>query len=181
MRSLSAAGRNSEPILVSQMIEQSESSQDVLKEGKAFYCQLVCYLTWIHIPADAMSRPMFYLACQVCKRKVFQMVDQYRCENCDKFYEDVVPTYNFRITISDCSGSIDVGCFGEVGEAILGMSGAEFFNNYHEDLPKIKDLRQSLLFKQIAITCRGKLDQYIQNERPQAIKYQVIKVNEFDL
>ena len=136
MRSLSAAGRNSEPILVSQMIEQSESSQDVLKEGKAFYCQLVCHLTWIHIPADAMSRPMFYLACQVCKRKVFQMVDQYRCENCDKLHETNLPTYMLSALISDVSGNVMVQFPRELGDSIMNGKSATEFKEMKDELQK---------------------------------------------
>ena len=73
---------------------------------------------------------MYYLACQVCKRKVFQVGEQFRCENCDKFFNDVVPTFNFRIMVSDCSDTINISCFGESGESILGMTGAKFYTDY---------------------------------------------------
>ena len=59
-------------------------------------------------------------------------------------YDDAVPTYNFTIRISDCSGTMMVGCFGEIGETILGMSAREFFR-IHEDTAKVKDMTMNVL------------------------------------
>ena len=49
---------------------------------------------------------MFYLGCPVCKKKVVDDGQGYRCEKCMKTHEDAVPTYNFSIRVSDCTDSM---------------------------------------------------------------------------
>ena len=85
---------------------------------------------------------MFYLACQNCRKKVFDEGSSYRCDNCDKSFDDAMPVYNFSVLVSDCSSSLRAQCLGECGEDILGMKGAEFYKDYHEDYDKMKTLRQ---------------------------------------
>ena len=90
--------------------------------GEPFYCGISGVLTWITIPLDVMDRPMYYLACQICKRKVVDAQTSYECIVCEKKFEDAVPTYNFSVQVSDSSGALWVNCFGETGDAILGMT-----------------------------------------------------------
>ena len=71
------------------------------------YCKIVCELTWLYIP-ESPERMMFYLACQHCRKKVHDVGNSYRCDTCDKSSEDAVPTYNFRVMISDCSASTHI-------------------------------------------------------------------------
>ena len=59
-------------------------------------------------------------------------------------FDDAVPTYNFTIRISDCSGTLMLGCFGEIGEKILGISAREFYS-FHEDTAKVKDPTMNVL------------------------------------
>lgn len=89
---------------------------------------------------------MFYLACKVCKKKVFKDKSGvgYNCESCMRMSEDCMPTYNFSIRVSDCSGTIMLGCFGEVGETVLGINAREFFQ-MHEDTFAVKDLTMNRL------------------------------------
>ena len=89
---------------------------------------------------------MFYLACEVCKKKVMKDVSGsgYNCESCMRTFENCVPTYNFSIRVSDCSGSLTVGCFGEIGETILGINAQQFFA-MHEDIFAVKDLTMNRL------------------------------------
>lgn len=103
------------------MKDHAEKDADV-QNGKPFYCNINCDLSWVFVPENT-DRQMFYMACESCKKKVIQ-VDRgnYQCETCQRFYESAVPTYNFSIRVSDCSGSLMLGCFGEIGETILGMN-----------------------------------------------------------
>ena len=80
------------------------------------------------------DRKMFYMACETCKKKVYpsDMGHGYRCESCNRQFENANPTYNFSVKISDCSGSIALSCFGEIGETILGINARKFFE-IHED------------------------------------------------
>ena len=89
--------------------------------GKPYYCNLNCDLSWVFVPENA-DRQMFYLACEVCKKKVIQTGTNYHCESCSRSFENMVPTYNFSIRVSDCSGTLMVSCFGEIGETILGIN-----------------------------------------------------------
>lgn len=76
-------------------------------------------MSWIFVP-EGTDRQMFYLACEVCKKKVLECSTGakkiYECESCNRQYENCVPTYNFSIRISDCSGTAMLSCFGEIGE-----------------------------------------------------------------
>jgi len=68
------------------------------------------------------DRQMFYMACEQCKKKVMQVETGFHCENCMRTFASAVPTYNFSVRVSDCSGTIIVSCFGDIGDKILGMS-----------------------------------------------------------
>lgn len=64
------------------------------------------------------------------------------------------------------------------------MSGADFYTNYNEQIEKLKDLRQSRLFKPIMITVRAKLDSnnfsQAENFKP-TIKYTAMNASEYSL
>jgi len=99
------------------------------------------------------------MACESCKKKVLQSMDRYTCESCGKASETATPTYNFSIRVSDCSGSIILSCFGEIGDTILGMNAREFYK-MHEDTAAVKDLTMNLLNqRQLALVVRGKIDE----------------------
>lgn len=70
---------------------------------------------------------MFYLACKMCKKKVIDESNGYRCERCEKTFADAVPTYNFAMRVSDFTDTHIFNVLGDVGEAILGMTAAEFY------------------------------------------------------
>ena len=93
------------PTLIKELVSYAEADPEV-QNGKPFYCQLLCEVTWIYVPLDQFEKPMFYLACQICKRKVVDNGNRYECAFCDKTSESAIPTYNFQVLVSDCSGSI---------------------------------------------------------------------------
>lgn len=69
-----------------------------------------------------VDEKMCYNACSVCKKKVLDEPAGYRCENCDKTYQSMVPTYTINAKISDLSGSIYISFMREAGDAIMGKS-----------------------------------------------------------
>ena len=93
---------------------------------------------------EGAGRQMFYLACEQCKKKVLPSGAGYDCENCNRRYDDAVPTYNFSFRVSDCSGSLMLSCFGEMGETILGISAREF-RAMEENSAAVKDLTMNRL------------------------------------
>ena len=85
-------------------------------------------LSWVFVP-EGTDKKMFYMACPKTKRKVMDTGNgMSHCESCMKSYNnaDCVPTYNFSIRVSDCSGTLIVSCFGDIGDAILGKTASEF-------------------------------------------------------
>ena len=103
---------------------------------------------------------MFYLACEQCKKKVVVDISGrgYSCESCGRVYQNAVPTYNFSVRISDCSGTIMLSVFGEIGETLLGLNAREFFA-LHEDAAAVKDLAMNQLHQsQLALVVRAKVD-----------------------
>ena len=103
---------------------------------------------------------MFYMACEYTKKKVMREDSgRYWCTSCNKYYESAIPIYNFSIRVSDCSGSIILSCFGEIGDSILGMNAREFYR-IHEDTAAVKDLTMNLLNqRQMQLVVRGKVDE----------------------
>ena len=86
------------------------------------------------------------------------MIDEsggYRCENCQRNYEEAVPTYNFSIKISDASGAMTASILGEMGDHIMEMPCKQFYD-IHQDLEALKNLRSSQCFKHFNVTLRAK-------------------------
>ena len=70
MRSLTQSSANlSSKILLLEEMEKFVSQDTGVLSGKAFFCTVICELTWVFIP-DTIEKQMFYLACQICKKKV---------------------------------------------------------------------------------------------------------------
>jgi hypothetical protein len=75
----------------------------------------------------------FYLACPEdnCRRKVFEndgmsgQTGKYRCEHCNRCYENAVPSYMLLCKIGDFSDSVYVNFYRHQAEAIMGGVTAE--------------------------------------------------------
>ena len=100
------------------------------------------------------------MACPSDKRKMTENgANGYFCEACQKAYADAIPTYNFSIRVSDCSGTLILSCFGDIGDSILGINAREF-HQMHEDVAAVKELTMNVLHtRQLALVVRGKLDE----------------------
>lgn len=138
-------GKSKTPTLLIAQLQKHVAEDNEVMGGKPFYCNLNCDLSWVFVP-ESSDRQMFYKACEVCKKKVIEDSSGvgYNCESCMRSFENCVPTFNFSIKVSDCSGSLMLSCFGEIGETILGINAKEFFA-MHEDTVEVKDLTMNLL------------------------------------
>ena len=87
---------------------------------------------------------MFYLASETDKKKLFSNGDGSYTDASGRRYDNAIPTYNFSFRVSDCSGSLVLSCFGEIGETILGINASEF-QAMHEDSQAVKDLTMNRL------------------------------------
>lgn len=107
------------------------------------------------------------------------MIDEsggYRCENCQRNYEEAVPTYNFSIKISDASGAMTASILGEMGDHIMEMPCKQFYD-IHQDLEALKNLRSSQCFKHFNVTLRAKADSRMGSSQDDSgIRYTVIRV-----
>ena len=123
---------------------------------------------------------MFYMACESCKKKVMPCDGGYACESCMRNYENAVPTYNFSVKVSDCSGTLMLGVFGEIGESVLGMTAREFLA-IHEDTHQVKDLTMNRLHQEpVTMVVRAKVDQQGYSEDGPSIRYTAIRVADFN-
>lgn len=127
---MGGAPSNTPTLLIEELTKFCSEDSEVLS-GKPFYANLHCDIAWIFTPQDP-TRNMFYLACPTCKKKVTDDGQGYRCENCNKVYEDAVPTYNFSYKVSDCSGTMTLQCLGEAGDKVLGIDCKTLYNIHQE-------------------------------------------------
>jgi len=142
--------------------------------GKPFYANVNCDLSWIFVPENP-DRHMYYLACERCKKKVMEDPAGYSCESCSQVFEKAVPTYNFTVRISDCSGSLTMSCFGEIGETILGINCQQFFA-MHEDTYAVKDLTMNRLYDNpLTLVIRAKVDPNGYSEDGPCIRYTAVR------
>jgi hypothetical protein len=125
-----------------------------------------------YITGEDGSRPFYYLACSVCKKKVSDEGGVYRCEGCQKSYEEVNPTYNFSFKFSDISDNSFINCLGESGEAIMGVPCKQL---YQADSNVIREQFHSRYFKEMSILVRATYNQYSSGEGS-SLKYALSKV-----
>lgn len=103
---------------LAEMQEDADNNNDIKFNNKAQWYKVSGYCTFFN---HDDARPMYYLACSVCKKKVSDEPGGYRCEKCQKSFGEAVPTYSFAFMFSDYSGKVSVQCLGEVGESITGV------------------------------------------------------------
>jgi hypothetical protein len=81
-------------LCLAEMTEQCENNEDIKYSNKAAWFKVSGYCTFYQSD-NVDQRPMYYMACKICKKKVAEDNNGYRCENCNKSFGDAVPTYNF--------------------------------------------------------------------------------------
>ena len=106
-----------------EMVTSLDTSEDLdlLNGAKSAYFTVNCWVSWIFTNQNNPEKQMFYMGCKTCKKKVYDEHEGYRCDKCNKIYQEAVPSYNFSVKVQDLADSILLQCLGEVGEAFLGM------------------------------------------------------------
>lgn len=150
-------GRDDRVMLVSELEKFCAEDREVL-EGKVVYCSLFAEVFWVFVQDSAEKRPIFYLACPDCKKKVIDDGRGYQCEACSKCHNEAKPTYNFSFKVQDCSGTLIINCLGEAGESILGIPANQVYemgDNYEQQ----KALAQVAVGTPMKLTVRARIDQ----------------------
>ena len=63
-----------------EMTENTQSDPRIIDEKQSCYSKVYGYVKFVL--GGGPDRPLYYLACQVCKKKVIDEQSGYRCENC---------------------------------------------------------------------------------------------------
>lgn len=100
------AGRKKDQLYsIAEMKSCASENEDVLGGQRAAFYTITGFVSSILHGEEGNPKPLFYLACPSCKKKVLDEHNGYKCERCDKIFQDAVPTYNFAVRISDFTDS----------------------------------------------------------------------------
>ena len=144
-------------VTIEEMKQLAIANEQMMSGDNPAYFVISGIISMIFCGDESNPRPMFYLACQLCKKKVIDEATGYRCERCDKTFKDAVPTYNFGLIIADFTDSHIFSVLGDAGEEILGMPATQFYE-IHDNIGMVKDLCNRLQFKEVSMLIRAKLD-----------------------
>ena len=119
---------------------------------------------------------IYYPACKSdnCRRKVVEDSNGYRCEHCNKTFNDFNPTFMITAMISDFTESIYVNFAREHGTSLMGMSAEEFktFKDTQSEAT-VQKYFDDLLFKSFNIMVKGKYEYFNGENR---MRYFAVKV-----
>ena len=80
-------GRKKEQIYtLAEMKKSAEENDDVTSGTKSAFYMITGIISSILHGEEGNPKPLFYLACPSCKKKVTEDYDAYKCERCDKLY-----------------------------------------------------------------------------------------------
>jgi len=114
---------NNGSVNIMEMIASTEGDYGLQKGEKTSYFFVAGYVTQLF----SNDRPPFYLACQVCKKKVIDEETGYKCFTCNRLFTIAQPTWGFSVRISDYSDSAIFNVYGEQGDLIMGMQAVDYF------------------------------------------------------
>lgn len=111
-------------VTIAEMKTHALANEMMMSGDAPAYFVISGYISVIFCGDETQPRPMFYLACEVCKKKVSDEGNGYRCERCNRLFSNAVPTYQFSLKVQDFTDSQIFNVLGDGGEAILGMNAA---------------------------------------------------------
>ena len=88
---------------LSEMKLAAEENNDLKSGQKSAWYKVSCVIQRLPLDTQNNPKPMFYHACTVCKKKVSEDHAGFRCENCQRTYQDSNLSYNFSMQVSDFS------------------------------------------------------------------------------
>lgn len=65
----------------------ASDNNDVLSGTKSAFYMITGFVSSILHGDESAPKPLFYLACPSCKKKVVDDFNAYKCERCDKVYQ----------------------------------------------------------------------------------------------
>ena len=129
---------------------------------------------------SANNEGPWYLSCpdkDGCKKKVTEEMGGtgYRCEKCDRTYENCKRRYILSTQMGDASGANWFTLFNEEAESLLGISADNLheLKLYSEDA--YKEHFEKLTFKEIITTVRSKAEAMPSMDGPPRVKSTVFK------
>jgi len=146
-------------VQIAEMKTLASENEVVMSGEKAAYYKVTGSI--VHI-LNNEERQNYYLACQVCKKKVTEEPQGFNCLSCQKYFDGAVPTYNFSMILSDASGTGEyISVLGDqVGDFVLGGTPASDLHEMQQsgNINGIKDLFTKNAFKQVTLLVRARLD-----------------------
>ena len=100
------------------MMQDADTNPDIQTQTKPGWYKVNGFLSWFQ---NDESKLMYYLSCPTCKKKVIDEAGGYRCEKCQKTFNEAIPIYNFAFRLNDFTNGLILQCLGEVGEQIMGV------------------------------------------------------------
>ena len=89
----------------------SNSGMDTSETGEHYY-NIDCLIAHFVIKD---STPITYMACRECRKKVFRdnSTGDWRCDRCNKTYEEADPTYMLLVKLTDGTDFIYVNFYAD--------------------------------------------------------------------
>ena len=104
-----------------------------------------------------------------------QTNQQYECYQCNQFFDYFAPKYIFHARFADFSGELNIGFFGQYGDAILGCPAKKFqelkaradsFGGHNEVSQQILiELYERLLYRDIALEVKVKYQSKVNDNK----------------
>jgi len=124
--------------------------------------------TIIYVKQDTVAYP----ACrtkepQQCNKKVVEVnPGEWRCEKCDRAWEQPDYRYIMSVNVSDHTGQIWLSCFNEVGELIMGLPANDFMRLRDEgEERQVAEVFEQANCKTLVFKCKAKMDNFQDQQR----------------
>lgn len=144
--------------IIPRIQQESFSFISELQENK--FATLFCHVSYLK------EDNLYYNACEDCNRKVTKEEDIYRCEKCNKEFNDCNARYILRLQVADCTGQTYVSCFDKEGEALIGQPAKSLRDI--DDSSQVQDWVKGVLYKDVIINVK-KVQEFYNNEEKEKI------------
>eukprot|EP01134_Creolimax_fragrantissima_P000499 CFRG0499T1 len=140
--------------------DDDRMSLGALRDSQAsMTAQPVYFITNGYI--DVMRKENFiYNACPSCNKKVLDTGNGYRCEACQKDYQEASKRLMLSVCVYDAEGSQWVTAFHDTAEQMLGMSAEDLSRLSQNDSDAFDAKLNECQFKHMTFKLRAKLETY---------------------
>lgn len=95
-----AEGRSDLTMNICELLKYTESPDFRNSADRRLWVKVYGLVSLYKPSAEAVEvRPIFYMACKECKKKVTDQDQGYHCLKCNRFYSEANPTYNFSFNL----------------------------------------------------------------------------------